>query len=115
MKTKASDSLYLENIINYFSEKVDHNINSFGFLKYVGEDMVVLIDKINHSHYQIYQSLDLLKAKQNNISKFIVEINKKIYLKNFFLSKANKISNKEYFIMKEDLENIELEEIDGND
>ena len=43
---------------------MDENINNFGFLTYVAEDMDNLISKINNSHIQIYQSLDLLKAKQ---------------------------------------------------
>ena len=68
---------------------MDENINNFGFLTYVAEDMDNLISKINISHIQIYQSLDLLKAKQNNVSRFIVSVNNHIHEKNFF-NKKNK-------------------------
>lgn len=81
MKRKASPLLYLEDIVVHFSRKIEDDLINFGFLKYIGEDMNDLISKINTSQTQIYQSLDLLKAKQNNISKFIVEINNHLQMK----------------------------------
>jgi dTDP-D-glucose 4,6-dehydratase len=80
-KKHDSDSIILENIISSFSHKVEKDTNSLGYIKYVGNDMNYLINEINHSNLQIYKSLDFLKAKQNNISRFIVKLNKHLFEK----------------------------------
>lgn len=104
MKKKASNSLFLEDIVNHFSHKVEDNVDDIGFFKYVGDDMVDLISKINDSHMQIYQSLDLLKAKQNNVSKFILDVNKHMVLKKKenekFIEKQEKFFEKKLEVEK---------------
>lgn len=72
-------SFFLEDIISSFSHKIEQDTKSIGHLKYVGNDINYLVKQINNTNFEIYKSLDLLKAKQNNISKFMIELNKKVF------------------------------------
>jgi len=86
MKKNDSNSIFLEDIFAQFSHEIENDTQNIGFLKYIGNEIVDCVREINKSHLQIYKSLDLLKAKQNNICKFIINLNKNLIKKNFSLN-----------------------------
>jgi hypothetical protein len=75
-KKHEADSVFLEDIVASFSHKVQKDSSTLGCNKYVGQDINFLVSAINTSHLQIHKSLNLLKAKNNNVSKFLVDLNR---------------------------------------
>ncbi len=76
MKLNDSNGISLEDIMSNLRKKFETDVETLGPFKYILEDAVNLSNKINEGEVQIHHSLEILKNKQDEISKFVVDVNK---------------------------------------
>lgn len=77
LKVNDSNSVSLEDLLGTLRRKFESDIEVMGPMKYLLEDVVARSKQINDSELEIHHSLDILKRKQEEIAKFILDLNKK--------------------------------------
>lgn len=77
IKLNDANGISVEDLISSLRKKFDADVESLGPFKYLMEDVVNLSNKINQGEAQIHNSLQILHKKQEDIGKFVVELNRK--------------------------------------
>jgi hypothetical protein len=77
VKKNDASGISVEDLISNLRKKFDEDVESLGPFKYLLEDVVNLSFKINEGEAQIHNSLKIVQKKQEEIGRFVVELNGK--------------------------------------
>jgi hypothetical protein len=77
IKKNDANSISVEDLISNLRKKFDEDVESLGPYKYLLEDVVDLSFRINQGEAQIHNSLQIIQKKQDEIGRFVVELNRK--------------------------------------
>lgn len=76
LKVNDSNGISLEDMMSNLRKKFETDVEILGPFTYILEDAVNLSKKINEGEVELHHSLDILKKKQDEISRFVVDVNK---------------------------------------
>jgi len=75
LKLNDSNGVTLEDLMSNLRKKFDMDLEILGPFKFLLDEVVDLSKKINDTEIEIHHSLELMKNKQDDIGKFVVDMN----------------------------------------